>query len=58
MSDPCHAVRGGGWYEFAEQGIELAGGFDAPMRRVRAKGWVFRTNGKWHFSDAAIHHMR
>jgi hypothetical protein len=28
----------------ADQGVELASGFDAAMRRVRAKGWVFRTN--------------
>lgn len=28
----------------ADQGVELAGGFDATMRRVRAKGWVFLAN--------------
>jgi hypothetical protein len=42
----------------ADQGVELAGGFDAAMWRVRAKGWVFRTNWKWHVSDKTIHHMR
>jgi hypothetical protein len=41
----------------AEQGVAVED-FDATMRRIRAKGWVQRTKWKWHFTDAAIHHMR
>ena len=41
----------------AERGVAI-GDFDATMRRIRAKGWVQRTKWKWHFTDAAIHHMR
>ena len=37
-------TRRGSRLTLADQGVELAGGFDATMRRVRAKGWVFRTN--------------
>jgi hypothetical protein len=41
-----------------EQGVELIGGFDRAMRRLRSKGWVRRTDWKWHFTTAAVHHMR
>jgi hypothetical protein len=43
----------------AAKGVRVtAGEIEGRLRSLRSKGWVRRTNWRWHLTDAAIQYMR